>query len=256
MRAALGATLSVFFISASFGQAPDAAPVFEVASVKLNAAGGEGAGRGREVITPTPAGVTMRNVHLKSVLQWAYHLQAIQVQGPGWLDENRYDIDAKSAGQASVEQHRMMMQTLLAQRFKLTCHRETKDMNAYVVTVAKSGHKLKPSEGEGEMDVKPTAGGKMSAAFTNVTLAQLSEMAASPLQGVVLDHTGLKGGYDFTLDMTPFIGGGDFHPTGIEDVITMLIQAAKEQLGIIIEQKKAPAGVLVVDHAEKVPSEN
>jgi uncharacterized protein (TIGR03435 family) len=256
MRAILGTSLLICGACGAFGQAADA-PAFEVASVKMNATGsGEGPGRGRETITPSPAGVTMKNVHLKSVVQWAYHLQAIQVSGPGWLDDNRYDIVAKTAGETPGERQRAMMQTLLAERFKLTFHRETKEMPAYVFTVAKGGHKLKPSESEGEMEVKPSAGGKMAAAFTHVTLAQLSEMASSPLQGVVVDQTGLKGGYDFTLDMAPFIGGGDFRPTGIEDVITMIIQAANEQLGIKIEQKKVPAEILIVDHVEKVPVEN
>jgi uncharacterized protein (TIGR03435 family) len=198
----------------------------------------------------------MKNVHLKSVMQWAYHLQAIQISGPSWLDDNRYDIVAKAASETPTERQRAMMQTLLAERFKLTFHRETKEMPAYVVTVAKSGHKLKPSEGDGEMEVKPSGKSPMAAAFSHVTLPQLSEMASSPLQGVVIDQTGLKGGYDFTLDMSPFMGGGDFRPTGIEDVITMIIQAAKEQLGIVIEQKKTPVEVLIVDHAEKIPVEN
>jgi uncharacterized protein (TIGR03435 family) len=256
MRARLGSSLLIFSACGAFGQ-PAVSPAFEVASVKMNAAGsGEGAGRGREVITPSPAGVTMKNVHLKSVVQWAYHLQAIQVSGPSWLDDNRYDIVAKAAGETPGERQRVMMQTLLAQRFKLTFHRETKEMPAYVFTVAKGGHKLKPSESEGEMEVKPSATGKMAAQFSRVTLAQLSEMASSPLQGVVVDQTGLKGSYDFTLDMAPFIGGGDFRPTGIEDVITMIIQAVNEQLGIKIEQKKVPAELLIVDHAEKVPVEN
>jgi uncharacterized protein (TIGR03435 family) len=105
------------------------------------------------------------------------------------------------------------------------------------------------------MKVKPSGNGRMAAAFTNVTLAQLSEMASSPLQGVVIDQTGLKGSYDFTLDMSPFIGG-DFRPTRIEDMIAMFIQAAKEQLGIIIEHKKAPVELLIVDDAEKAPVEN
>jgi uncharacterized protein (TIGR03435 family) len=246
----------VFSVCGAFGQAADA-PAFEVASVKMNATGsGEGPGRGREIITPSPAGVTMKNVHLKSVVQWAYHLQAIQVSGPSWLDDNRYDIVAKTAGETPGERQRVMMQTLLAQRFKLTFHRETKEMPAYVFTVAKGGHKLKPSDSEGEMEVKPSGSGKMAAAFTHVTLAQLSEMAQSPLQGVVVDQTGLKGSYDFTLDMSPFMGGGDFRPTGIEDVITMIIQAANEQLGIKIEQKKVPSELLIVDHVEKVPVEN
>jgi uncharacterized protein (TIGR03435 family) len=256
MRAILGTSLLIFSACGAFGQ-PAEAPAFEVASVKMNATGsGEGPGRGRETITPSPAGVTMKNVHLKSVVQWAYHLQAIQVSGPGWLDDNRYDIVAKAAGETPGERQRVMMQTLLAQRFKLTFHRETKEMPAYVFTVAKGGHKLKPSESEGEMEVKPSVTGKMAAAFSRVTLAQLSEMAQSPLQGVVVDQTGLKGSYDFTLDMSPFMGGGDFRPTGIEDIIAMIIQAVNEQLGIKIEQKKVPAELLIVDHAEKIPVEN
>src|SRR5580658_5216651 len=256
MHAILGTSLLMCGACGAFGQAADA-PAFEVASVKINATGaGEGPGRGRETITPSPAGVTMKNVRLKSVVEWAYHLQAIQVSGPGWLDDNRYDVVAKTAGEVPTDRQRVMMQTLLAQRFKLTSHSETKEMPAYVFTVAKGGHKLRQSESEGEMELKPSGGNRMAASFSRVTLAQLAEFASSPLQGIVVDQTGLKGSYDFTLDMSPFMGGGDFKPTGIEDVVTMIIQAAKEQLGIIIEQKKVPAELLIVEHVEKIPVEN
>ena len=258
MRVVLGTTLSIFTVCAAFGQPAEPAPAFEVASVKANAAGagGAGPGRGRETVTPSPAGITMKNVHLKSVIQWAYHLQAIQVSGPAWLDDNRYDIVAKTAGEVPTDQQRVMMQTLLAQRFKLVCHPETKDMPAYVLTVAKGGHKMKKAESEGEMEVKPGGSNRMVASFSKVTVAQLAEFASSPLQGVVVDQTGLKGGYDFTLDLSQLMGGGDFKPTGIDDMITLFIQAAKEQLGIIIEQKKVPAELLIVEHAEKIPVEN
>jgi uncharacterized protein (TIGR03435 family) len=257
MRVAFGTILLILSACGAVGQTPEAPPAFEVASVKSDIAGtGEGPGRGRESITPSPAGVTMMNVHLKSVVQWAYHLQAIQISGPGWLDDNRYDIVAKAAGETASDRQRAMMQTLLAERFKLTFHRETREMPAFVVTVAKSGHKLTQSGSEGDMEMKPSVNNKMAAAFSRVTLAQLSETLSSPLQSVVIDRTGLKGSYDFTLDMTPFVGGGEFRLNGIEDVITAIIQAAKEQLGIIIEQKKAPVEVLIVDHAEKIPVEN
>src|SRR5580658_5581293 len=133
MRAVLGTTLSIFSACGAFGQPAAAPPAFEVASVKANAAGtGEGLGRGREIITPSPAGVTMKNVHLKSVIEWAYHLQAIQISGPAWLDDNRYDIVAKAAGEVPAERQRVMMQALLAQRFRMAVHRETKEMPAYV----------------------------------------------------------------------------------------------------------------------------
>jgi uncharacterized protein (TIGR03435 family) len=253
MRFVLRASLLVWGVCAAFGQSPEPAPAFDVASVKVNAAGvGEGQ-RGRETITPSPGGVTMTNVHLKSVVQWAYHVQGIQVTGPGWLDNDTYDIVARAAGQTPLDRLRVMMQTLLAERFKLALHRETKDMPAYVLTVAKGGHKLTESKGGGDMEVKPN--GRMGVSFSRVTLAQLSELTSSPLQGVVVDQTGLKGRYDFSLDMSSYMTG-DARPMGIDDRINMLIQAVNEQLGIRIDQKKVPSEVLIVDHAEKVPTEN
>jgi uncharacterized protein (TIGR03435 family) len=248
MRFGLAAGLLIFSPCAVLSQS---APAFEVASVKVSTLSEGERGR-RDVVTPSPGGVTMTNVRLKSVVQWAYNLQAVQVTGPGWIDSNRYDIVAKAAGAASREQLRAMTQTLLAERFKMTFHKETKEMPAYVVSVAKGGHKLKPSEGEGDMEVKP-GGNRMTVSFTHVTLAQLAEMLGSPLQAVVVDQTGLAGAWDFTLDASSF---AMTQPTGIDDAINMVIQAVSEQLGIKIEQKKVPAEVLIVDHAEKVPVEN
>ena len=254
MRVVLVTGLLGFSVCGVYGQ--PAPPAFDVASVKVSAPrGGEGRGMmGGETISPSPGGVTMRNVHLKSVVQWAYHVQSIQVLGPAWLDTDRYDIMAKAAGETSTERLRLMMQTLLAERFKLTFHRETREMPAYVLTVAKGGHKLKESQGDGDMEVKPSGRG-MSASFSHVTMAQLSEFTSSPLQGVVVDQTGLKGRYDFSLDLSSYMSG-DVRPMGIEDGINLLIQAAGEQLGIKIDQKKLPAEVLIVDHAEKAPVEN
>ena len=194
----------------------------------------------------------MLNTTLKGAIQWAYHMQAIQVIGPQWIDSNHYDIVAKTSESASNERLRQMMQTLLANRFKLTFHKETKEMQAYVVTVAKNGHKMKPSEGEGEFEVKPTGKG-LQVAFTHVTLAMLSEIASSPLQGVVVDQTGLTGAWDFTLDMSGMMMQT---PTDKEDAIGMIIQVLNEQIGIKIDQKKVPADVLIVDRAEKIPVEN
>ena len=170
MRVALGASLFVLGACEAFGQPAEPAPAFDVASVRVSAPAGGERGSRRDVVTPSPAGVTMTNVTLKSVVQWAYHLQSVQVTGPGWIDSDRYDITAKASGPVSTERLRAMAQTLLAERFKLVCHKETREMPAYVVSIAKGGHKLKQSEGEGEMQVKPN-GARMSASFTHVTLA-------------------------------------------------------------------------------------
>jgi uncharacterized protein (TIGR03435 family) len=254
MQLGCPASILVFCSCAAWGQSADPAPAFEVASVKATpqAVQGPEMGRKTDTITPSPGGLTMLNVRLKSAVQWAYHLQPIQVSGPGWIESNRYDIVAKTSGPVTTEQLRRMTQTLLADRFKLAVHKETKEMAAYVVTVGKNGHKLKPSEGEGEMQLKPGPN-RMVAQFTHVTLAQLAEMTSSPLQGVVVDETGLKGQWDFTLDVSNM---GMTQPTGIDDAINMIIQVLNEQLGIKVDQKRVPAELLIVDHAEKIPVEN
>jgi len=208
--------------------------------------------RVRPNVTTDPGNVTMTNLPLKAVIQWAYHMQAVQIIGPGWLDSNRYDITAKAAGPSSDDKLRQMMQTLLADRFKLAFHRETKEMQAFVVSVAKGGHKMKPSEGDGPMDLKPTGKG-LNIAFTHVTLAQLAEMAGSPLQGVVVDQTGLKGAWDFTIDASSLAMQ---KPADLEEAISMIIQVMNDQLGIKVEQKRVPATVMIVEHVEKVPVEN
>jgi uncharacterized protein (TIGR03435 family) len=252
MRVALAASLLVSGAYGALGQPAETPAAFEVASVKASQPAAEGMRLQPNQITPSPGGVTMMNTSLKAIVQWAHHLQAIQVMGPGWLDSNRYDIVAKAPAAATTEQLRRMTQTLLAQRFQLTFHRDTKEMPAYVVTVGKGGHKMKPSVGEGEMAIKPTGKG-LAIAFTHVTLAQLAEFASSPLQGVVVDQTGLQGAWDFTLDPSSFMATP---PVDRDDAITMIIQALSEQLGIKIDQRKVPAEVFIVDHVEKIPVEN
>jgi uncharacterized protein (TIGR03435 family) len=241
-------------VSVAFSQSlsQSGPPAFEVASVKVSPPSSEGMRTRPNFITPTPGGVTILNTSLKGVMQWAYHMQAIQVQGPAWLDSNRYDIVARTSEATSPERLRLMMQTLLTDRFKLAFHRETKEMQAYVVTVGKNGHKLKPSEGDGEMEVKPTGKGLL-VAFTHVTLSQLSEMASSPLQGVVVDQTGLAGAWDFTIDMS---AAAMQTPSDREDAIGMIIQILNDQVGIKIDQKRVPAEVMIVERAEKIPVEN
>src|SRR5271166_1788103 len=109
---------------------------FEVASISKT--GGEGSGRGR--IEYSPDSLTMRNVGLKQCLQWAYRVEYFQI--PTSLDETGYDILAKAAGPVPVSQLRLMLQQLLADRFKLTIHRETKAIAVYELTIAKGGPKL------------------------------------------------------------------------------------------------------------------
>ncbi|MGA3019154.1 MAG: TIGR03435 family protein [Bryobacteraceae bacterium] len=253
-------SVSLFLFSAclAFSQPAAAPPAFDVASVKVDTAGTNegmgrgGMGRGREIVTPSPAGITMINVRLKTVIEWAYHVQEVQVSGPGWLDVDRYDVVAKAAGATPEDQLRLMMQTLLAGRFKLAFHRESKEMQAYVITVAKTGLKIKESTTEGDMDMQPS--GRAGATIQRATVPKLADLLSGPLQAPVVDQTGLTGRYDFHLDLSNFLDPTT--PMGINDVIPIFIQAAQQQLGVKIDERKMPVEMLMVDHAEKIPVEN
>src|ERR1039457_7369094 len=147
-RAILGASLIIFTSCAAFGQGAAETPTFEVASVKpaepqpmgqmrIMMSGGPG--------TPDPGQLTYSNASLKDILINAYGVKGYQISGPKWLDSERFDIVAKIPMGATKEQFRLMLQNLLAERFKLTLHHETKELPMYALVVGKGGHKLKES---------------------------------------------------------------------------------------------------------------
>jgi len=262
---ARSAGLAALAAFAAFAQTA-APPSFEVASVKVDTVGtNEGPGRGRPIVNTDPGSLSMKNVPLKAVIQWAYHVYPYQVSGPSWIDTDRFAIDAKTPGPASEDQRRQMLQTLLAERFKLAFHRETKELGAYVVTVGKNGPKFKESEGEGEMELKPN--GRAGITIRHATMAQLADMINSELGDspfmvrLVVDQTGLKGRYDFSIDMTNVMGitspvERGAPGSGPDEMLNLVLGAISDQLGLKFEAKKTAVEVLVIDHAEKVPVEN
>jgi uncharacterized protein (TIGR03435 family) len=237
-----------------------ATPEFEVASVK-------------PVNHPVPPHAVGLNIHhgtlnmdaaaLRQIIGLAYGIQRVRVHGgPDWIDSQLYDIVAKAgSADASREQIKEMLQTLLADRFKLAIHRETKELPVYTLVVAKNGSRLQ----EAKMDEQTNftlgaAGGKLQRGFQKQTLAILVNMLANMLDSPVLDKTGLIGRYDFKLEWAPDL------PRRVDGSAPMLngvtvesgpdiFAALQEQLGLRLEKKKGPAEVLIVDHAEKA-SEN
>lgn len=170
LRASLcTATLVVFTSCAAFAQTAEAQLSFEVASVKpaapmtgnnirVGMRGGPG--------TNDPGQISYSNVSLKNVLMAAYGVRVYQIQGPNWLDSERFDIAAKIPQGATKEEFKVMLQNLLAERFKLTLHRETKDLPMYALLVGKNGPKMKESVDDpapGDGGAQP-AGGPSSAA--------------------------------------------------------------------------------------------
>jgi uncharacterized protein (TIGR03435 family) len=226
----------IFISSAVFGQ------TFEVASVKPNPSGNGHAG-----IDVDGNMIRMTNVTLPAAIVWAYEISAPQISGPAWIESERYDIVAKTAAGAPEP---AMMRALLAERFKLTAHTGTKEFSIYALVVAKNGPKLKKAE-PGEDDVNSKRGHLTA---RKVSMARLADFLARPRAGLgrpVVDKTGLEGAFDFTLDWTP-----DSDAQASETAPLSIFVALQEQLGLKLEAQKGPVEVLIVDHVEKIPSEN
>jgi uncharacterized protein (TIGR03435 family) len=246
---------SLFLLSSAAGGQAPGTPAFEVASVK---------GSPRQIgadynnqFTVLPSGITARNATLRRLVSEAYRLQVRQVVGPSWLDENEYDIEARTGDHANREQLDLMLRTLLAERFNLQQHRETREMRVYELLADKAGtkfHSVKSGE-----TAKAGAGfhfhGDMRR-FADFLAVQFSvPILDDPTQPgraggpaiPVLDRTELSGVYDLIVDVKPELGTDSF---------TLWQRALGEQLGLRIESRRAPVEVVVIDDATRVPSAN
>jgi uncharacterized protein (TIGR03435 family) len=183
----------------------------------------------------------------------AYNCARYQIAGTqGWIESERFDVLANSPGDTAPtkENLRLMLQALLADRFQLKVHLETRKRPVYALVVGKNGPKLKASTAA---EYSQTASGNRAAlmTFAKATMEQLAGNLYWNAGRPVLDKTGLRGFYDFTLDWTPDYGGPPPPNSSGIDIFTAL----QEQLGLKLEPQKAPIEMIVVDHAEK-PSEN
>jgi len=225
------------------------AQTFDVASFRVSRA----EGTRRERIEVVPGSLIMANVRFLTAVRWAYHILEYQVSGPAWIDEERYDIVAKAGSPVAEPELRKMLQALLAERCQLTIHRQTKEMQAYVVTVSKNGHKMQQSKTEGAMSMKPNG---LVLVVERADLDEVAAMASQPLHGPVVNATGLTGLWDLKLDAAPYLTPEVTSAKGLTDLIGVAITAAREQLGLTVESKKVPVQMIVVDHAERKPIEN
>lgn len=235
----------VLFISAAMAQ-----PVFDVASVRASQSG-RGEGDWRDDIETSPGSLIMRNVSLKTAVRWAYHVMEFQVSGPEWTGSDRYNISAKASGAALDDQLRLMLQTLLVERFQLTFHRQTREMQVYVLTVAKGGPKFHESQTEGAPVVNPDKS-RMTMDVKGMPASQVVDTLSKVLHAPVLNNTGFTGRYDISVNMARYLPDGS---TPFDPVSTIIL-AMQEELGLKLESKKMPLDLLIIDHAEKVPVEN
>jgi uncharacterized protein (TIGR03435 family) len=228
-------------------------PAFEVASIKPNRSD-----RGGSSIRFTKGQVSMENVNLKKLTLWSYGIpddREYALVGPNWLTTERFDIIAKFPADTDPALVRPMAQALLAERFKLVLHRETRQLPTYSLVVAKGGPKIHPVEpGPASTSGRP---GHLDA--TKISLRKLADLFARMVGVPVTDATGLEGVFSFTLDWMPDetqrLTGPD-EPAGPAQSGPSIFAALQEQLGLKLEGKKAPAEVLVVDSIERTPTAN
>jgi uncharacterized protein (TIGR03435 family) len=305
----------VLVCSLSHSQTPDKTLSFDAATIKpfvpqtgrggrLFFFGGSRGGPG----SSDPGRIQYPATTLKNLLTIAYHVKDFQVSGPGFLDTERFEIQATMPPETTKEQFQIMLQNLLAERFKVAIHRETKDLPMYTLTIAKNGPKLKesadseepkaeeppmpPPGGRGPLKIGPDGfpvvpmnGGRGGMMFLmmpagsrligqKVTMQELAESLSKVFTRPVTDGTGLKGKYDFTLTYSmeglnpgmmvmappppPPPGAGGRGPSETPEIEPPqnILAAIQSQLGLKLEPKKGPVDLIVVDHAEKTPTEN
>jgi uncharacterized protein (TIGR03435 family) len=243
-------------IVALLGLAATQAQTFEVVSVKPNKMGNAGGeGSNRESVQAFPGSLAMRNVTLITCLRWAYGVRDFQISGPSWMGTERYDISAKAAGAASEEQMRIMLQAVLAERFKMALRRESKELPVYALVTAKKGMKLKPSAIDSPGHMSPEGGDLVFQNFSMEELADRLSTVPFKVDRPVVNETGLKVRFDFHLN---FASSSAELKTTLEgmDRGVAVFAYVQDQLGLKLEGRKAPVEVLVIDHAEKVPAEN
>ncbi len=238
----------------------DANPSFEVATIKPSRP--DEPGKMFRVVGDRFATV---NTTLMDLVTFAYDVQQKQVEGgPSWMDSEKFDIDAKPdvPGVPSGVQLKDMVKKLLADRFQLKFHKDSKEMSAYVLTVAKGGPKMTKNES----DPKGLPGlffqGLGILTVRNATMGNFAAlMQSAVLDRPVVDRTGLTGKWDFLLKWTPDesqFGGMGIKvppPSNEADAPPPLFTAMPEQIGLKLEAAKTQVDVMVLDHVE-LPSAN
>jgi uncharacterized protein (TIGR03435 family) len=208
--------------------------------------------------------LVVKNISLKYLIQFAYDMPDRQIAGaPGWTDTEKWNIEAKpdTPGMPSIPQMRLIVQSLLAERFALKSHEEKQKMAAFALTVGNKGPKMTKTADTSESPNFVAPLGMLDARSS--TMGEFAHFLQSSVLGrPVVDNTGLTGRWDFTLKWTPdetqFTGPGMKVPPQTADDANgppPLLTAIQEQLGLKLQAEKADVLVLVVDHVDH-PSPN
>ncbi|HEY1341128.1 MAG TPA: TIGR03435 family protein [Bryobacteraceae bacterium] len=263
-----------------------------------------------ERLTVQGSRVDIRYMSIEKLIVTAYGVKAYQLSGPEWMRSERFDIQAKIPDGVSKDRVPEMLRALLAERFKLAIHRDTKELPVYALVVGKNGSKLEkaaadanapPPEAPGSQPLYSPQGearmldggrlfvsggslgsirggraanGAFGMEFLNISMPGLAEVLTPHLERPVVDMTGLKGEYRFAWEnRPPADGGGGGRKGGVRvaepgrggdapeagprpDPFGEALFAALDKSGLKLEARKAPVETLVVDHVERIPTEN
>ncbi len=243
MIAAMARTLLPWLILAA--ALARAQPAFEVASVRITPASTAG------MFSMSPYGkgrFTATNVSLEFLICLAYDVDDSQItNAPAWVTSQLYDVDAKPEEGVSLsyEEVRPRLQRLLAERFKLSLHTQTRDVAGYALIVAKGGPKLKPSTSSEQTGGMILPNGLRN---PNATMEMLAAMLVRPVRRPVVDQTGIQGSFDIRLDYAP--------DNATDSTLPSVFTALQDQLGLHLENRKVPQQTLVIEHVERVPAGN
>jgi uncharacterized protein (TIGR03435 family) len=286
-RAFAGISFLAFLCIFAFGQGAATPPTFDIADVHVSP----------HVLAPNMQGGVLRagryDLHQATMLnlvRTAYSVDPDKVlSGPSWLDSDRFDVLAKAPANTTSETAKLMLQALLADRFKLVVHRDSHPLPGFALTVGKGGPpKLKEADGSGDTGCKYTlspspaemnarqqaatqSGGPVAPILPtylyechNMTMAAFAEGMRTMLAaqqyfdtGLVVDQTGLKGAWDFNFKYGPKISGGIMAllvQPGTESI--SIFDAMDKQLGLKLDATKVPTPVIVVDNVNRKPSDN
>jgi len=249
------------------GSPREGAPLFDVAAIHQNI--DDQSGHSHIYSSPTDGNFRAVNVSAKMLVRWAFEMPESRIEGgPAWINSSMFDIDAKAesavdarmaglSSDAGRQEKERMVRALLAERFKLVTHIETRELPIYALVVAKGGPKLGAIQTGGT--TVNTGRARLEVQGSN-SVALLAEELAKIVGRVVVDKTGIEGRYNLKLSWTPDDGAapalnGNAGSSAAADSGPSIFTAIEEQLGLKLVSKKGPVEVLVIDHVE-MPSEN
>lgn len=258
-------------VLAGLGQVRAQGPAFDAVSIKVNTSGEQNSRFGGR-----PGGIVVTNNTLRSIIRNVWNVNNLQiVGGPDWINEDRFDVVATAPGNPTRDQMVAMAKTMLADRFKLVVHTETRPIPVYALVMARADGQLGPNLRRSSLancnsptppvpgapppvQPQPLAGQQIPVCGTStgggtlraggVQLDSFTRNMAGPAGRVIVDKTGLTGAFDMVLTFNQ-------DPSNAASDLPSLFAAVQEQLGLKLDSQTLPVEVLVVDSAQK-PTEN